>query len=76
MVKNFIPTCDLCGREVSPDRYVARRVAGDGMEVLMVALSNPDPDLDLRFNRDGTVTLDRCFDCYAGMAHRISKTVN
>jgi hypothetical protein len=42
----------------------------------MVALSNPDPELHLRYNRDGTITLDTCFDCNAGVAHRFSTAVN
>jgi len=76
MVKSFIPNCDLCGQEIPLDRYRTRRVRSNGVELLMVALENTDPDLELIENPDGTVDLDTCFDCYSRMAFRYSRAVN
>ena len=76
MVKNFIPNCDLCGREIPEGKYTKRRVPMDGIELLMVLLENPDPGLELRENDDGTLDLDTCLDCYTRMAFTYSHAVN
>ena len=76
MVKNFIPNCDLCGREILEGKYPIRRVPVDGIELLMVLLENSDPDLELRENPDGTLDLDTCLDCYTRMAFSYSHAVN
>lgn len=76
MVKNFIPSCDLCGEEVPLDRCAKRRVRSNGIELLMVALENTDPDLQFTENDDGTVDLETCFDCYSRIAFEHSHAVN
>ena len=48
MVKNFIPSCDFCGHEIPFDRHTRRNVPANGVELLIVALENPDPDFHLR----------------------------
>ena len=76
MVKNFIPTCDLCGREMSLEEKTRRNVRPDGVEILMVALENTDPELEFTQRPDGTIDLDTCPDCYARMAFRYSQAIN
>ncbi len=76
MVKNFIPNCDLCGREIPEGKYPQRRVPTNGIELLIVLLENSDPELELRENEDGTVDLDTCLDCYTRMAFSHSHAVN
>ena len=76
MVKNFIPSCDWCGTEIPFERRAIRRVPCDGVELLMVALYNSDPDFEFIRNPDGTVDLDACFDCYTRLALHPSQSVN
>ena len=76
MIKNFVPNCDLCGAEISFERYTQRNVPANGVELLMVALENSDPELRFTQNRDGTVDLDTCLDCYTRLAFRHSQAVN
>lgn len=76
MVKNFVPNCDMCGREIAFEEHTRRRVAPDGVEFFMIALENLDPDLEFIQNSDGTVDLDTCRDCYARMAFQYSEAVN
>lgn len=76
MVKNLVPSCDLCGEEIPYDKYMRRTVPSDGVEVLMVALENADPDLEFVQNEDGNIVLDTCRDCYTRMAFRHSSLVN
>jgi len=68
MVKNFIPSCDLCGGEIPFGKHMRRNVPADGFDVLMIALENMDPDLEFTQNADGTVDLDTCHECYTRMA--------
>ena len=76
MVKNFVPNCDLCGREITDGVYPKRTVPVDGTELLMVVLENSDPDLELVQNPDGTVEFDTCMDCYSRLAFNPSESVN
>lgn len=76
MVKSFIPNCDLCGEEIPVDRHRTRRVPANGVELLIVALENDDPDLELVQNPDGSVDLDACFDCYSRVALSHSEAIN
>ena len=76
MVKNFIPNCDMCGQEIPFEKYSKRTVPANGVELLMIALENADPDLEFTQNADGTVDLDTCQDCYTRIAFRYSQSVN
>lgn len=76
MVKNFIPSCDLCGEEISPGMHMKRNVSADGVEVLMIALEHLDSDLEFVQNEDGTVGLDTCRVCYSRMAFGYSRLVH
>ena len=76
MVKNFIPNCDLCGREIPLEQHATRTVSANGVELLIVALENSDPDLELTQNPDGTVALDTCLDCYTRLAFKHPQSVN
>ncbi len=76
MVKNFIPNCDLCGKEIPEGQYTQRSIRGGGVEFLMVLLENPDPDLLFSEKDDGTVDLDTCRECYFRMAFSHSNAVN
>jgi hypothetical protein len=76
MVKNFVPSCDLCGEEIPFGNHMRRNVPADGVEVLMIALENSDPELEFIRNDDGTVDLDTCRDCYTRIAFRHSVLVN
>ena len=76
MVKNFIPTCDLCRAEMSVGEYMRRTVPPNGFEVLMVVLENMDLDIEFVQNDDGSLILDTCVDCYTRMPFGISESVN
>jgi len=76
MVKNFVPSCDLCGEEIPLGKHMRRNVAIDGVEVLIIALENSDPGLEFLQNEDGTVDLDTCQECYTRMAFRHSDLIN
>ena len=76
MVKNIVPSCDLCGEVIPFDQYAKRRVHANGIELLMVALENSDPDLEFIENADGSVDLETCLSCYTRMAFRHSDAVN
>ena len=76
MVKNFVLNCDLCGEQIPFGRHMKRNVSPDGVEVLMIALENADPELEFVQNEDGTVDLDTCQDCYTRIAFRYSQSVN
>ena len=74
MVKNFVPNCDLCGEEISFEKYTRRNVPAGGIELLVVALENPE--VEFTQNADGTVGLDTCLDCYTRLSFRHSQAVN
>lgn len=76
MVKNFIPTCDLCGGEIPLDRHAVRRVPANSLDLLVVALESADPDLEFIENADGTVDLETCYDCFSRLAFRHSRAIN
>ena len=76
MLKNFIPACDFCGGEIPLDQCARRRVPARGVELLLVALENSDPDLELIENPDGTVDLETCYDCYSRLALEHSSAIN
>ena len=76
MVKNFIPSCDFCGHEIPFDRHSRRNVPANGVELLIVALENSDPDFHFTQKPDGTVDLDTCLDCYTRLAFSHSQSVN
>ena len=75
MVKNFVPNCDFCGLEIPFERQTRRNVPANGIEILMVALENSDPDLELTQKPDGTVDLDTCLDCYSRLPFTHSHSV-
>lgn len=76
MVKNFIPSCDLCKEEIPFGKHMRRSVSPNGVEVLMVVLQDLDADLELLQDEDGSVVLDTCQDCYTRMAFHHSNLVN
>ena len=76
MVKNFVPNCDFCGREITEGVYPKRNVPADGAELLMFVLENSDPNLEFIQNPDGTVALDTCMECYGRLALNPSGSVN
>ena len=76
MVKNFVPNCDFCGREIPLGFEMRRNVSPSGVEILMIALENSDPDLEFIQNADGTLSFDTCPDCYTRVAFQHSSLVN
>ena len=76
MVKNLVPSCDLCGVEIPLGERMRRDVSLDSAEVLMIALENVDSDLEFMQNEDGTVAIDTCLECYTRMPLRHSSLVN
>ena len=76
MVKNFIPRCDFCGLEIPLERHTRRNVPANGIELLIVALENSDPEFEFAQNPDGTVDLDTCSDCYSRLAFTHTHAVN
>jgi len=76
MVKNFIPSCDLCGVEIPFGERIRRDISVHGVEILMIALEHLDSDLEFIQNEDGTVAIDTCENCYARIPFRHSTLVN
>ncbi len=76
MVKNFIPRCDFCGHEIPLERHTRRNVPANGIELLIVALENSDPEFEFTQKPDGTVDLDTCLDCYSRLAFTHTLAVN
>ncbi len=76
MVKNFISSCDFCGLEIPLEIHTQRNVPANGVELLIVALENADPEFRFTQNTDGTVDLDTCLDCYTRLAFTHTQAIN
>jgi len=57
-------------------QFVRRDAEPDGMELLLVLITNQGEDFDFEENPDGTVPLDTCLDCATRMTFEQSCALN